>query len=405
MSRFLLEPCNNTLSHVAKCLALREILEGRGHEVFLTVSAARKAFLDRLGQDRYFVLPDIQEADGGPTPVFPWFRPKRVEACIRAEVDLLRRLKPDAVLGVFRFTGSLSAKLAGIPYDSLICGSMTPACTNVLGFAADEPGAQEQAAALRVYRRACADRMRPALIALGLDPIDDAWQLLVGRRTFLWDFPEFQPLPQTPGYHHVGPVHWSGWPQMQTGSDALDRLERPIAYVAFGTGFVPPRLLQHLIEVLWQMGYSVALALGGQSASADLPVSPTRLAIFEFLPVEQVLARTSLVVCHGGQGLIFEAMQRRIPVFVLPLQLEQAQNGVCVERMGCGRRLLRGIVFTGQADFGEKTFLERPVELLAEEMSTFLADQQTPTCLAKASEQISRYRGIDDLAARLEENP
>lgn len=404
MSRFLLEPCNNTLSHVAKCLALREVLEARGHEVFLAVSAARAAFLDRLGHDRYFVLPDIQEADDGPTPVFSWFRPKRVEACVRAEVDLLRRLRPDAVLGVFRFTGPLSAALAEIPYDSLICGSMTPACTDVLGFAADEAGAGEQGAALKVYRRACADRMRPAFAALGLDPVDDAWQLLLGRRTFLWDFPEFQPLPKTPGYHHVGPVHWSGWPRSQTGSDALDSLQGPIAYVAFGTGCVPPRLLRHLVEVLWRMGYSVALALGGQSTIAELPVSPTRLAVFEFLPVEQVLARASLVVCHGGQGLIFDAMRQRVPVFILPLQLEQAQNGICVERMGCGRRLLRGEVFTGQLDFSETAFLNRPVEVLAEEMSAFLADQQLPARLAQASEQVSRYQGVNDLALRLEES-
>ena len=50
MSRFLLEPCNNTLSHVAKCLALREALEACGHEVFLAVSVARAAFLERIGQ-------------------------------------------------------------------------------------------------------------------------------------------------------------------------------------------------------------------------------------------------------------------------------------------------------------------------------------------------------------------
>jgi UDP:flavonoid glycosyltransferase YjiC (YdhE family) len=90
MSRFLLLPCNNTLSHVAKCLALREVLEERGHEAFIAVSAARALFLDRMGQDRYFVLPDIQEANSAPLPGFCWFRPERVEACIRAEVDLLQ---------------------------------------------------------------------------------------------------------------------------------------------------------------------------------------------------------------------------------------------------------------------------------------------------------------------------
>jgi UDP:flavonoid glycosyltransferase YjiC (YdhE family) len=402
MSRLLLEPCNNTLSHVAKCLALREHLEARGHEVFLTVSAGRAAFLDRMDQDRYFVLPDIQEADGGPAPVFSWFRPERVEACVRAETDLLKRLRPDAVLGVFRFTGPLSAALADVPYDSLICGSMTPACSEVLGFKEDEPGAEEQAAALAFFRRACAERMGPALAALGLAPVSDAWHLLAGRRTYLWDFPEFQPLPPTPGYHHIGPVAWSGWPRPASDSHAFDLLRGPIAYVAFGTGGVPASMLQHLVEALWRMGYSIALAMGGQAAVADLPVFPELLAVFEFLPVEQALERASLVVCHGGQGLLFEAMRQRIPVFVLPLQPEQAQNGVCVERMGCGRRLQRGVVFTGQASSAEVAFLARPVDDIVDEMAAFLADARTPELLERASVQVSLYQGAADLAMRLE---
>ncbi len=404
MSRFLLLPGNNTLSHVAKSLALRQALEARGHEVFLAVSATRAAFLERIGHDRYFVLPDIQEADAAPLPGFSWFRPGRVEACIRAEVDLIRKLRPDTVLGVFRFTGPLSAALADVPYDSLICGSMTPAFPDVLGFDADEPGAKDQAEAMQFFRRACAQRMKPAFAALGLTPVDDAWELLVGRRTFLWDYPEFQPLPMTPGYHHVGPVHWAEWPRPEVGTDRLDKLRGPIAYVAFGTGSVPPSLLRHLIEVLWSMGYSVALALGGQSVAAELPYAPERLAVFEFLPVEVALARASLVVCHGGQGLVFEALAQRLPMFVLPMQPEQAQNGLCVERMGCGRRLLRGVVFVGQASGFEAAFLERPVQQLADEMSGLLDDKQTSVQLALASRQISRYQGVDALVTQLE-NP
>ena len=402
MSRFLLEPCNNTLSHIAKCLALREALEARGHEVFLAVTPARAAFLDRIGQGAYILLPDIQEADGGPAPAFSWFRPERVATCVRAEVDLLRRLRPDAVLGVFRFTGPLSAKLAGVPYDSLICGAMTPACDEVLGFAPGEEGAAAQAAALRFFRRTCARRLNPALAALGLDPVDDAWQLLEGRRTFLWDYPEFQPLPATPGYRHVGPLPWNGWPHSTRDCDTLARLEGPVALVAFGTGQVPQNVLWHLIAVLGQLGYSVALARGGQSAVPPRLADPARLAQFDFLPVDRALARASLVVCHGGQMLVFEALRHRIPVFVLPMQPEQAQNGVCVERLGCGRLLQRGVVFTGSAEAAEIAFLARPAAQVAEAMAALLHDPETPARLDLASRQLARYRGVADLAPQLE---
>ena len=398
MARYLLAPCNNTLSHVAKCLTLRTELEARGHEVILAVTQARAAFLERIGERDYRILPDIQEADGGALPAFSWFRPERFEACVHAELALLRDLRPDAMLGVFRFTGPASARLAEVPYDTLICGAMTPACPDVLGFAPGEAGTAEQAEALTFFRRACARRIAPALANLGLDAVADAWQLLEGRRTFLWDFPEFQPLPATPGYHHVGPLLWQDWPHPGHDEDALARLRGPLAFVAFGTGRVPPGMAQHLVEALWQLGYAVALALGGQSPADPLPSDPERLAVFEFLPAERILPRAGLVVCHGGQNLVFEALRQQIPVFVLPFQPEQAQNGVCVERLGCGRRLLHGLVYTGQADAVEAAFLARSVEAIAGEIATCLADLDTPARLAQAAGHLAHYRGAAALA-------
>lgn len=394
MSRFLLLPGNNTLSHLAKCLALREVLAARGHEVSLAVSRARSGFLDRIGQPHH-VLPDIQEADAGVAPAFSWFRPERVAATIRAEVDLIEHVQPDAVLGVFRFTGPLSARITRVPYDALICGSMTPACDEVLGFAPGEAGADAQQSALTFFRRACARRMAPALTALGLEAPDDAWQLLQGRRTFLWDFPEFQPLPATPGYHHVGPLAWNGWPQAD--ASALDRLQGPIAYVAFGTGGVSARMLRHLLEALWHLGFAVALALGGQQA-AGLRGPPEKLAVFEFLASGQVLPRAALVVCHGGQLLVFEAMRHLLPVFVLPLQPEQAQNGVCVERLGCGQRLLSGVVFQGDVQAAETAFLQRPASDLADEIAACLADAGLSGRLAHAAACLDRYPSTAALA-------
>jgi UDP:flavonoid glycosyltransferase YjiC (YdhE family) len=135
-----------------------------------------------------------------------------------------------------------------------------------------------------------------------------------------------------------------------------------------------------------------------------LPSAPERLAAFDFLPVELAFERAGVVVCHGGQGLIFEALRQRLPVFVLPMQPEQAQNGLCIERMGCGRRLQRGVVFIGRGTTFEAAFLARPARQLAEEMAEVLADKQTSVQLTIASEQISRYQGTETLATLLE-NP
>ena len=92
--RFLLLANNNSLSHLTKCLALREKLGARGHEVIVAAGHRHVSFLTRLDIE-HVVLPDIQEVDGSPVPTFAWFQPQRFEKCVLAEVDLLRQLQPD----------------------------------------------------------------------------------------------------------------------------------------------------------------------------------------------------------------------------------------------------------------------------------------------------------------------
>lgn len=401
MSHVLLLPGSNTLSHIAKALVLRTSLQAHGHTVSLAVNAARADFLARIGVPFDHCLPDLQDADGGNRPSTFWFRPERVETVVRAETALIRALRPQRVFGVFRFTAPISAALAGIPCDSLSCGAMLPALPTPLGFHPDEPGAAAQGDALAFFRQACARRMAPALERLGHRPVADLLDLQFGARTYLWDYPEFQPLPATPGVHHVGPLFWSGWPAPPLDEGALAALCGPLAFVAFGTGHAPPRLLRHLIDALWARGYAVALALGGQPAApvlAALPHDPTRLAVFDFLPAARVLPRAALVVCHGGQLLIFEALAQRVPVFVLPLQPEQAQNGLCLERLGCGKRLLTGVVYTGDPGAIDTAFLARPVNAVADDFAAVLDPPQTPARLATIAAAQARYRGAEALA-------
>jgi UDP:flavonoid glycosyltransferase YjiC (YdhE family) len=243
--------------------------------------------------------------------------------------------------------------------------------------------------------------MRPALAALGLDPVPDIWELMLGERTFLWDIPAFQPLPAGVGYVHVGPVRWSGWPREPARRAALDQLRDPLACVSFGTGQIAPAVLQRVVDVLLNLGYSVAVGLGGQYASTALQAIPGKLAILDFLPEYSALSRARLIVCHGGQGTVFEALRQRIPVFVLPLQPEQAQNGLCLERLGCGRRLLHNAIFDGSASADGAGFLARPMTAIGDDMGSLLDDANTAVRLGAVAAELSRYHGAEALAAQL----
>lgn len=340
--RFLILPGSNALSHLTKGLALREALLARGHEVAFAATPARSPFLAELGVPHH-LLPDLQEADQGSAPAYAWFRqPERFIRVVQAERALMAEVRAQRVVGVFRFTATTSAALAGLPCDTLACGCMIPAFRGVLGFGEGEPGAAEQGVFLEAFFRGAARRVSMALDALGRPAVQDARALLVGGRTFLWDTPGFQPLPASEGLEHVGPMAWNRWPRAGGAVPGA-----PLAVLSMGTALPPGAGPARLMDRLLALGYRVALAGGGHEAPHR---SDPRITAYTFGPMDRLLERAELLICHGGQQTVFEALARGVPVGVFPFHPEQAQNGLCLERLGAGARLVPPTVFWGSSD-------------------------------------------------------
>jgi UDP:flavonoid glycosyltransferase YjiC (YdhE family) len=400
--RFLLVPENNSLSHVAKCLAVRETLIERGHEALLAVSRRGAALLNRLkipGE----LLPDIQGDGEVGFPNIYWFRrPRRLVDCIRAEADLIEHLRPDRVLGIFRFTLRAAARLAAIPCDSLLCGSMLPEMSEVLGFLGSEAGSDRQRVYLGTFFRYAAARMNSALESLGQPPVEDIRQVLKGERTFLWDFPRFQPLVAGSDVIHVGPIFWNRWPR-EASPPPLPPGNAPLAVLSFGTCVGSATVAYRLIRILLAEGFRVLLAAGGQTALfASIPRNP-RLTVCPFVPLEEVLPSASLLVSHGGQMSLFEAIRHRVPVAVVPFQPEQAHNGVCLERLGCGRRLIGSIPFLGNPEVYVRALEKRSDQELRRVCRHLATDEGIRTRLDRLRGAMSGYRGAAAVAELLEE--
>lgn len=346
--KFLLVAENNSLSHVAKCLAIEDHLAGLGHETLVAVSGKSARFVRGLGRN-CTVLPDLQENDDSGFPTVHWFnRPAKIAECINAERALLEQFRPDRALGVFRFTLQASAQLAGIPFDSLTCGCMHPGSDEVLGFAPGEHGSETQQQNLELFFRFAGAKMSAVLRDFGLAPVDDIRQMLQGERTFLWDFPEFTPVAKDRSLHHIGPLTWGDWPHDTLDLDELATGSGPLAVVSFGTCVNSAEIADRIVRMLLQMGYRVLLAAGGQEPLLKTPRHP-RVTVCRFAPLKLIFPHASLLVCHGGQMTVFEALAQHVPVLVMPFQPEQAHNGVSLERLNCGRRLVPAQQFRGNS--------------------------------------------------------
>ena len=71
--RYLLIPENNPLSNFARCIATRETLVNKGHEILIALAQKHSQFLLQIDADLN-VLSDIQEIDGAPSPTTAWFK-------------------------------------------------------------------------------------------------------------------------------------------------------------------------------------------------------------------------------------------------------------------------------------------------------------------------------------------
>ena len=401
--RLLLIPGNNSLSHIAKSLAIKSAFETRGHEAMIAVSKQRSKFLDRLGAP-HTVLPDIQENDHAGLPTVEWFkRPEPIRECIKAEVELMRRFEPDRVMGIFRFTTKVAASIAGIPFDSLICGCMHPAAEEVLGFAEGEKGIEFQRANLQSFFKYAARKFVSALPEPGFEDMDDIRYFLEGDRTYLWDYPEFMPLPETAGATHIGPIFWHEWPYDPLDPARLLGGEKPVALVTFGTCMKAPDATERMVRVLLDLGFKVVAAAGGQGPSLKETFGGDPMLICcDFAPFHKLLPYASLVVCHGGQMTVFESMSHEVPALVFPFHPEQAHNGVCLERAGCGARLVTPRCFLGNSEVYVDALARMTDSEITDKINGLNGQSHVKTHLAGAKAAMNRYGGVETLLDRFE---
>ncbi|OIP36833.1 MAG: glycosyl transferase [Deltaproteobacteria bacterium CG2_30_66_27] len=400
--RFLLVPGNNSLSHVAKCLALESSLTSRGHRVVVAVSRKRAGFVEGRGVDTR-ILPDIQESDEAGFPTVAWFhRPKRIAECISSEVDLMKEIRPDRVLGVFRFTLKASARLAGIPFDSLSCGCMLPRYTEVLGFAPGEAGSELQRYYLDSFYRYAGAKTSLALRSFGLPAIGDIRSMLEGDRTFLWDFPEFAPLPDGATATHVGPISWNGWHDEGPDPGGVPVGRRPLAVVTFGTCMMSAEAASRILRILLDLGYEVVLAAGGQNELMNVMADEPRVTIRRFAPLRSLFSHASITVCHGGQLTVFEALSHRIPVLIMPFQPEQAHNAVCLKRLGCGDRLVPALPFRGNPEVYLEAFRRTEDREIQSVIRGLIEDPGTAGRLSAIRDVLGKYDGTATLTSLIE---
>ncbi|HRF45585.1 MAG TPA: glycosyl transferase family 1, partial [Candidatus Competibacteraceae bacterium] len=281
-----------TLAHVVRPIVLARALDPARYEITL---ASDKRYL-KLFEELPFAWRPIETI---PTIRFldnlakgrPVYDLDTLRGYVRADLALLEAVKPDIVVGDFRISLGVSARVAGVPYVTITNAYWGPysqlpfplpehPMTQVLGVGLSQSLfnlAQPLAFALHTLPL---NRVRReyGLPSLGYDLrtiYTDADQILYA------DIPEFIPTAPLPAHHHwLGPILWSPEIKPPDWWATLPK-DRPIVYVALGSSGENDRALPVLLQSLAELPVTVIAATAGQPLSIE---PPKNAYVAHFLP-------------------------------------------------------------------------------------------------------------------------
>ncbi len=260
------------------------------------------------------------------------------------DLRILDARKPDLVLADFRLSLSTSCEVAKIPLAVIL----NAAWTDYYSVPARAP---EHLAATRLLGRPIAGLLAPLLKAtiinvdarpfrrlrrrLGLEPRGSIWDVWRGDLNLMVDTPEYAPTESLPeSFHYIGPIVWEPDLAAPAWLDELDPDRRTIYFTMGSTGF--PRFFEQAISIFGGSDYQCIMTTAGMARFDSIPAN---FRVVDYAPGSRILEKSDVVVCQGGNGTIYQAMSRGVPIIGIPTMHDQEFNLDRVESLGLGIQL------------------------------------------------------------------
>lgn len=369
-----------TLAHVGRALTLAATLDPAVYDIHFACADGYDFCFKDTAYTRWPVtsIPSAQflQALAKGKPVYS---KATLTSYVEEDLRLLEQIRPDVVVGDFRISLSISARLAKVPYISLINAYWSPfvrqryavpniPLTTILPIRiANALFRMARPVAFATHSNPL-NRVRRkfGLPSLGADlrkVYTDADHTLYADVAEL--FPVTRNIPASHSF--LGPVMWA--PPVALPHWWRDLPEdRPIVYVTLGSSG-QGRLLPPVLQALAHLPITVVAATAG---NINVDSAPANAFVADFLPGDQAAARASLVICNGGSPTSHQALAAGVPVLGIASNLDQFLNMQGVVKAGAGALL--------RADrFNPADLLHVAKALLADEQAKQAAQQLAAT--------------------------
>jgi UDP:flavonoid glycosyltransferase YjiC (YdhE family) len=338
-----------TLAHVARPFLLAKSLNLTDYEVCFASHPRYKALLGEIP----FAWNDIASI---PSERFltalakgaSLYDAETLRSYVREDIALIKQFNPDVVVGDFRLSLSISARICGKPYITITNAYWSPFGNHP--FPVPElPLTRLLGAKLGQVLFDIARPLAFALHSLPLNSVRKEYGLPTlgnnllkvytdGDYTAYADIPEISPTFDLPANHsYLGPLVWSPSVAMPAWWENIAK-DCPIIYVTLGSSGQSNQL-GLVINALEGLPVTVIAATAGRTS---IERASTNVYVTDHVPGETVCAAASLVICNGGSPTTYQALKEGKPVVGIASNLDQYLNMSMVQNTGAGKLLRAG---------------------------------------------------------------
>ena len=272
----------------------------------------------------------------------PLWNIRELRGYVKEDLEVIRDFAPDLIVGDWRLSLAISARLAKIPYVALNNAYWSPYAARRFP-APDHPALH--IVGLKIFAL-CFALVRPIAFAYHSLPLNRArreyglpllgFDLVTvysdGDYVLYVDVPEMVPIMNLPDHHrYLGPVLWSPAIARPDWWEQVPR-DRPVIYVNLGSSG-QARLLPVILDALSSLPVTIVAATAGLT---QLDRVPANALVADYLPGDEAVKRADLVICNGGSPTTQQALALGKPVLGVAELMDQLLNMQAVCSAGAG---------------------------------------------------------------------
>ena len=163
--------------------------------------------------------------------------------------------------------------------------------------------------------------------------------------------------------------------------------ETPTVYFTLGTVYANPDLHSRVLAGLRELPANIVVTVGGHVDPTDFGPQPGHIRIEQFIPQDEVLPHSDVVISHGGSGSLMGALAHGLPSILLPLGADQPHNAKRCAELGIGL-VLDPVTVT-------------PLEV-RNTVATILADHAYRQAAERIRDEINALPGVGMAVPRIE---